>query len=74
MVFSGLGFTSIVGLFLMKTSGEVVPARRGVEVVLCRLCFGGGCPSLSSYPGPSPLLLHRHMEEVTGEAPAFLML
>lgn len=34
----------------------------------------GGCPSLSSYPGSSPLLLHSQMEKNAGEAPSFLTL
>lgn len=74
IVFADLGFASLVGWFLTRSSGEVVPGRRGVGAVLRRLCFAGGCPSLSSSPGPSPVLPRSHMEKITGEAPAFLML
>lgn len=71
-VFSDLGFTSILGLFLMKTSGGVVPSRWGVNVVLCRLCVWGGCPSLPSYPGSSSFLLTATWKKLLGKLLLFL--
>lgn len=73
IVLADLGFTSIIGLFLIETSGEMVSTRQEVRVVLCRLCFGGKCPLPLSYHDPSLLLLYSHMEETAGESLAFLI-